>query len=260
MTIANRNINVQDVTPIIKGGKEIFSDNPEARYLVARTAVGREIDQGMGGIFDGVMQLRGNVYVGETGMVEPSRLGSRGEELPDLDDARSVHYAVVENLSDDRMRVVGSMRHIIMTEDSNDLLPLQKIFPETNLLVQPAFTKPFEVSRWIQRHPERRQQHGIAVPLIQFALTDALAEERFPSYCIVEEPVARILGRVGVKLRQLAPGKFIEEYNDVNAPFEIDLVASANNLGITPDDVLRQKDQPVRMKYFDVPKRPMAAA
>lgn len=235
----------QEIIPVVSGANWIFDGNEEKRFAITRIAVGSEILPGMEGVFHGYRQLRGRSFALKTRMTDMGSIEADGAEILNPDDERSVHFALVENLVD-KMRVVGTTRHIIMSPEYPDALPVSKFFPESSALnAAAADMRPFEVSRWIQEHESKIKQASFTRELLATTLLDALAEQRGPAYCTVEEPIAKHLVRSKIVLTEIAPQRYVPEYNDYNGGYEIHLHETLRNLNLSYDgvDVMRSKLQ-----------------
>lgn len=156
------------------------------------------------------LRLRANVYIDEFKFLPPEARQADGTER-DSDDDRSHHYGVVENIGG-TSRIVGTMRAIIK-DDSVDILPAEKIFPEL-FESQPAPIGSLEASRFIARHPDKRVQSAISISLIRTIVAQSLEYDHKPVYAIVEEPFYKLLQKIKLPLEKLSNPKATPEYNN----------------------------------------------
>jgi N-acyl-L-homoserine lactone synthetase len=187
-------------------------------------------------------------------MIDASKLvqegPNAGSEMPDEDDARSVHFGVLENLGD-AVRLVGSMRHIVKGQNSDAPLPVELFFPQA---FQDGDGKApvgsFEVSRYIQRHEDLALQQLMTKPLLGKALTFALARGEEPAFGVVEEALERRLMKVGVPLKRIADPMMVPEYAADNLGIQIDLHEMGRRFGINPKVIAAARRQENQFTYF----------
>lgn len=159
------------------------------------------------------------------------------------DEYRSVHFGVLENMKSSA-RMVACMRAIIKTDTKP--LPIENYFPEL-FDDEPAEMRSAELSRYICRHPEKDVQNFLKFPLLTAALRYGLSNEVGPAYAIVEEFLAKQLKDLGVPLQQLAPARFIGEYNSVNLPIKINPEELLGDFAVHLGDVSAQAET---ISYF----------
>lgn len=250
MSSIDHTITTSELIPVIQDAEWIFGDHEANQFALAKIAVGNVVLPGFESVYKGYMMVRGRVYAEKTRMIDRSRLNADGSEIPDADDYRSVHFAVVENVGDSQ-RVVATTRHIIQDVLNPEPLPIAKFFPGC----LPDFDlssgiRPFEVSRWIQLHENKLKQAYLARPLLRATLVDALAFERIPSFCTVEKPVAQHLKALNVDICQISEPRFVSEYDDVNVGYEINLTQTARRYSVTAEDIQSATDCSGLILYF----------
>lgn len=195
------------VIPSIETG--LFDDNPSARFAVGMLAVGNDVMAGCPEEFTGYLRLRANVYADQTNMIPKNHVSEDGTER-DEDDARSVHFAVIENAGRSQ-RVVGTMRLIVKANEDGTPLPIEEYFPEA--FQTPAPDSSTEVSRYICRHEDPKLQDGLKWPLFSGALAHIIGHDLGPTYAVVEDFLEKDLQNNRVPIKRLAEPKFLEEYN-----------------------------------------------
>lgn len=165
------------------------------------------------------------------------------------DEYRSVHFGVLENKTSSA-RMVACMRGIIKVDEKP--LPIEHYFSEI-FEDQPAALNAAELSRYICRHPDKSVQNFLKFPLLTAAIKYGLRKDVGPAYAIVEEFLAKQLKDLGVPLKELAPPKFIEEYNSVNLPIVINPRELLGGFGFDPDE---SDENPDAISYFGfIPKQ-----
>lgn len=198
---------------------EIFENHQDAIFWIGRVATGREVN--MPNYYDGLSRLRAKVYVDEMHFLTKEHLDTFGRES-DVDDARSVHIAVIENTSDEEnksARVVGSGR-LILKNNYEDTLPIESYFPEI-FKDKPIESGSVEVSRFIARHEDRKTQHTIALALIRTMTHISVGADVKADYCIIEKPLYDLLSNIGIPVEQLGESKDITEYGGTLYPVKI---------------------------------------
>lgn len=155
-------------------------------------------------------RLRANVYIDEMHFLPSEARLSDGTES-DVDDARSRHYAVLENTGEGA-RAVGTIRAIIKRGE-DDALPVERLFPEV-FAEHPAPVGSLEASRFIARSDNKNKQHAISFALIRAIVAQAAQHENNPIYAVVEEPLRQRFIQGGIPFTQISEAKPIPEYND----------------------------------------------
>ncbi len=217
MSLIDERITNEMVIPTIE--TRLFDDHEEARFAVGILAVGEDIVDGRDEEYLGYLRLRANVYADQTNMIPHEHVLADGTER-DSDDARSVHFAVIENVAGNQ-RVVAAMRLIIKSREDGRSLPIEDYFPDA-FKAGEAPEKSIEVSRYICRHEDSDKQDELKWPLYTQALTYAMTHDLGPTYGVVEAPLERQLIGIGIPLRRIAEPKFLPEYNADNLALEID--------------------------------------
>lgn len=199
---------------------DLFEGQGEAHFAIGIVANGNKPTPGREKEHAAYLRLRGNVYAHEMHYMPVDDLNEDGTES-DADDARSVHFSVFEN-RDGAVRAVGGMRLILKSAELPQLLPIEKHYPEA-FIDRPASLTSVEVSRLIGRHEAVRTQSLIKWPLFLAGVAWAL-EHDFPhAYGVVERSLERRLLVDGVPVSDLAPEKFVPEFNTVKRPIRVDV-------------------------------------
>lgn len=198
---------------------EIFASHADSAFWVGKVAMGSTVIKPV--YYDGLSRLRAKVYVDEMHFLTPEHLDTFGRES-DQDDARSAHFAVIENASlenNNSARVVGSAR-LILKGENDRTLPIENYFPEI-FNGNPLEAKSIEVSRFIARHENRQTQHTIALALIRAMTHYSIDANLKEAYCIIETPLLNLLTSIGVPIEMLGGSKEIDEYGGVLFPVRI---------------------------------------
>lgn len=198
---------------------EIFANHTESVFWVGKVAMGSTVIRPV--YYDGLSRLRAKVYVDEMHFLSSEHLDTFGRES-DLDDARSAHFAVIENASPENnnsARIVGSAR-LILKGENDKTLPIENYFPEI-FKADPLESKSIEVSRFIARHENRQTQHTIALSLIRAMTHYSVASNVKAAYCIIETPLLNLLTSIGIPIEMLGGSKDIDEYGGVLFPVKI---------------------------------------
>ncbi len=198
---------------------EIFENHQNAVFWIGKVALGTEVI--LPDYYDSLLKFRGKWYVNELHYLTEDQIDTFGRES-DLDDKRSVHFAVVENDQIDnntQARVIGSGR-VISKTSWDEPLPVEQYFPEI-FNKRPLEPGSVEVSRFIARHEDRQTQHIVALALIR-AMTHYSVESKVRAdYCIIEEPLLNLLTSIGIPVEKLAEPKDIPEYGGQLYPVRI---------------------------------------
>ena len=210
------------VVPFVES--DVFAHNLEARFAIARLAIGSIVTVGRDEEFYGSLKLRSNVYL-DAGFVSPDDLDARGTEF-DADDERAVHFAALERTTNPKLaRVVANMRLVV--KGSGEVpLPLERYYPEVfeNEQARPQST---EVSRLISRHEDVTVQNALTWSMFVAGLRHVERNNLGPVYGLMEPRLARSLSSQGVPLTTLADERYIPAINATKRPVEI----SATGLG-----------------------------
>lgn len=193
-----------------------FNGQPED-YWIGRIEAARPEYRAM--MFEAATKLRGQAY-SKLGYVAIEKLDAEGRET-DLDDLRSVHFTALQRQPDgETARIVGNSR-LIVKESADSPLPIERYFPEVfeNGPIRPGIV---EVSRLIAIHEDPRTRHKIALSLIRSMIKFAASSNIDESYCIVEDPLHRLLNSVGIPAKIIGNPKFIEEQGGMLNPVHMD--------------------------------------
>lgn len=192
-----------ELTPSIE--TKVFEHHPEARYWVGAVAVPGSVI--MPDEFTSQRRLRANVYINECAFLpEDAREADGGES--DKSDSHATQYVVFEN--NQTTRAVGALR---MIQKGPGLLPAEELFADELDGALPSNS--LEASRFIARHTEKTAQTMISIGLVRVAILQALTQES-DIYAVVEEPLARRFGQIGLVYDVLCSGKVLAEYNNTN--------------------------------------------
>lgn len=195
----------------------LFGDKPDARFWVGKVASMGVVSMPLEYLAS--RQLRANVYIDEMGFLpENARQQDGGES--DIDDERSVQFAVIENRTEDTQLAVGTTR-LIVKRHKDDLLPIERLFPES-FMEAPATVGTTEASRFIARHPNNMQQHIISLAGIRAMDLHSFQEDIPYVYAVVEKPLANLFRMINLPFTQISELKMIEEYNTPNMAVKID--------------------------------------
>lgn len=206
----------------------MFSDDDEALAVVRVKA--EDVINGSDPIALAYSQFRANVYIDQTGMLDPSCRRPDGGEH-DEDDLRSLHLVGVENRGDNTAAVVASMRLIYKSDSHSKPLPIEDFFDGEidGLLVGKGS---FEVSRWISRHDRRLYQHLVRAAITNTGLAHAVMHDWGPCLAVVEPQVARSINQAtGGAVTEVTPPRLVEKYNDINMGIRVNLARFAAHVG-----------------------------
>lgn len=247
MSALNPNITNDLVIPSVQS--RLFLGNQAARFAVGMIAHGETIMPGMSAEYLGYLRLRANVYADQTNMIPKDVVAADGTEK-DIDDPRSVHFAVVENGGKNK-RVVAAMRLIIKSDADPRALPIEEFFAEEAFADGPAPLGSTEVSRYICRHEDPKIERQLKWPLYTAALTYVMDNNIGPTYAVVEEFLEKGLKKTGVPITRIAPPKFVPEYNDFNMGIEIDTDLLGQLLSISPREASARQESTNVFTYYN---------
>lgn len=223
--MSNERISNEYVIPEIES--QLFIGHETARFAVGIVAVGNTIVPGLENEHNGYTRLRGNVYALQEHYMPVDDLKEDGGEV-DMDDARSVHFALIENAVRNQ-RVVGAMRLIVKSHDNPAMLPIEEHYPEVFQDASAPY-RSTEVSRLIGRHEDKRIQAGLKWPLFTAGVTYIMDHQLGPVFGVVKDHLARSLNGVGVPVTRLGEAKFVPEFNAHKLPLRIDVGGLAETL------------------------------
>ncbi len=194
----------------------VFDDMPNAQFWIGKVAVMGETS--LPAEYTAIRQLRANIYIDKEGFLTPESRQSDGGES-DEDDSRSILFAVIENMGEEK-RAVGTTR-LIVKRSENDLLPVEKLFPEV-FNDTPAPVGSTEASRFIAEHPNKMTKHLISLSGIRAMDLEALDRGFEPVYAVIEARLAGMFDFIGLPYKRMTELKFLEEYSTPNMAIEID--------------------------------------
>jgi N-acyl-L-homoserine lactone synthetase len=215
---AERNqISIEEIT--VPLDSEVFEDNPDAEFYIGLVAVAGAVT--MPDEYDAWLKFRANVYVKEMGFLDERSLDEQGRES-DEDDSRSAHFVVLHNDRDrGETRVVGGAR-LIMKNDFNDQLPVERMYDRTFHEV-PAPVGSTEASRLISRFERRGVQGAIGMALIRSMAIWTYDNGRKPVLAVIEDDkLGKIFQRVKLPYEAISEPEYIPEYRTVNTAIMID--------------------------------------
>jgi N-acyl-L-homoserine lactone synthetase len=221
----NKYITNKEAIPLVSGN--VFSNHKNNRFALGVFSSNDVLSYEPNTIAQAYLQLRANVYIDQTKMLDSNVRRSDGTEL-DEDDERSTHFVVLENLMG-KMAVFACMRFIEKTVDRDSILPIEEFFPDA--FVTHAPNKSVEVSRFIARHDEVKYCLIAKRELMTAALAYALNNNLGPVFGVVEPEFERDLKMMKVPIRRIAEPKLVPEYNDENLGIEVDKYEFKNRVG-----------------------------
>ncbi len=199
--------------------------NGNARFWVGKVSVeGCVINASQ---YDDVGRFRADKYVRDFGFLPENSVDAEGREF-DSDDERSTQFAVIEKQGIDT-RVVGSGR-LIHKRSQQDLLPVEKYFPEAFSDGNGVSVGDVEVSRFIASHENPQTQHLIGLAVIRALTFHSNLIETERDYAIVERPLASMLSGLGIPVEELAETKDIPELGGKLLPISIDTTQIVDSL------------------------------
>lgn len=115
----NRYLTNKEAVPLVSG--DVFSNHEDKRFALGVFSHDDILSYESNPLVKGYLQLRANVYIDQTKMLENKKKRPDGTEL-DEDDERSMHFVVFENRID-RVAVFACMRLIEKIADRDSKLP-----------------------------------------------------------------------------------------------------------------------------------------
>ena len=232
MSHIDRSVTNRDVIPVI--GSALFTEQPNARMCVGIIAENDVPLPGLEAEYRAHFDLRRKVYVDQTGQLDESEIQPDGTDR-DVDDARSITFAVFENHIEG-VRVVGVSRLIVRGDELP--LPVEEFCPDS--FVDDGLTSlSVEVSRVIARH-----EHAVMQELVQWHLFAVmLAYEANHSlertFAIIEPWLERHL-RGTIAIARIGEPRYVEHYLDYNLPIEIDIPLSTERVDARQAGIIAQ--------------------
>ena len=246
MSVIDPNVTNDLVIPDIRS--RLFVGHEAARFAVGIIAHGDVVMPGRGQEYLGYLRLRANVYADQTNMIPKESVAADGTER-DIDDSRSVHFAVIENAGKNK-RVVGAMRLIIKSKKDPRMLPIEEFFEKEAFADYVAPLGSTEVSRYICRHEDSKTMRQLKWPLYTAALSHVMANDIGPTYAVVEEFLEKGLTKSGIPITRIASPKFVPEYNDFNMGIEIDTNLLGQLIGVSASTAPTQRNAKNVFSYY----------
>lgn len=234
-------ISNQEAIPVIE--TDIFEKNKGNPLAIARVRT-EDVLSGDNPVALGYSQLRANVYIDQTGMLDSSYRREDGGE-DDVDDGRSIHFVGLEDRGNGTAAVTAAMRLIYKSFEHSEALPIEELFAK-ELEGTSAPSGSFEVSRYISKNENRRHAILSKLAIIGSGLAHAVEHQWGPCFAVVEPPIESDLDRLGVPVVRIAEPRYIPEYNDINVGIEINLTEHTRRLGARVVKSLYIEDDAVR--------------
>ena len=220
----NKFISNQEAIPVVDS--DIFCGYADRRFALGAFGPEDVLSYKPNSLFQAYLQLRANVYVDQTRMLDGYVKRNDGTEI-DINDERSGHFIVFENRHLGRVAVVGCGRMI--EKNDNNPLPIEEFFPEA--FSEPAPVGSLEISRFIVRHDEPNHARDIKRNLMTAGLSNSISNNRGPIFAVVEEGFERDMRLMRLPISRIAEPKQVEEYNDVNLGIELNIERTRHLLG-----------------------------
>lgn len=191
---------------------DIFSQHPQAAYMVALVAIGDEVI--MPEAFDGYRQLRYEKYSALEWIKYDNYDQKDGAKLEKLDDhdKHSEHIAIIKNVRGSMPRIIATGRSIIKLSQ-DELLPVEKAYPDV-FAPNPAPVRSNEVSRLIS-DSRNKPERALASMAVQRAITASCVRHDYgPTYAMIEEYLANRLNVTHFPHDVITDFRPIPEYAD----------------------------------------------
>lgn len=224
---SNKFISNREVAPVIDCG--VFENESNSRFAIGVYSPEDVLNYDSNPILKAYLQLRANVYIDQTKMLEDSYKRIDGTEI-DENDERSAHFVVLENMMG-KAAIFACMRLIEKTRENDAILPIEEFFPEIPLFSNPAPVSSVEVSRFIVRHENPSSNMQAKKQLINTGMAHLSTKDLGPVYAVVEPEFERSIKMARVSTNRIAEPKIVPEYNDVNLGIEIDRLAFESRVG-----------------------------
>lgn len=215
----------------------IFDASPRSKLALGILARDGVPVPGLEAEYQAHFEFRRRVYVDQTGQLSESDIGPDGTDR-DLDDSRSITFAVFENHAEG-VRIIGVSRLIVRGRGgsayagdgappgvSGSPLPVEGFYPAA-FEGETLDGRSVEVSRVIARHERARVQDIVQWDLFALMLAYTTNHDLGRVFAIVEPPLERHLRGV-MSIRRIAEPQFVDHYLDYNVPIEIDVAASSS--------------------------------
>ena len=246
MSNINTAITNESVIPYIDS--KLFQEkyNSKHTFAVGMLAVGNEVL--MPEEYLGYLKLRASVYGEQTNMISLEDVRDDGTES-DPDDDRSIHFGVIENCNN-KARVVGAMRLIVKSNLDSAPLPIEVFYPGI-FKDSPIQLNAIEVSRYITRHEDPKEQSRLKWKLYPCVLAHIILKNYGPTYAVVEEPLERGLTNSGVPLKRLQDPIYVPEYSAENMPIVINTQKMAKDIRHSDPMAFEQhRKEPTSFIYY----------
>lgn len=206
---------------------KIFASDPEKPYAISIFGPDDIVDYDEGSVQHDYLRLRADVYIDQTGFLDPSMRRQDGTES-DHNDSRSAHIVALENKLG-RAAVIGCMRLPYKTLEDMSPLPIEEFFPEKFSV--PLEQGTVEVSRLIANSDNFKIRNLIKRKLILHGLAYIVQNDLGPIYAVVEEPLRKDLEEMGVPIDTVAGPKYVDKYHSTNIGIEVDKDEFERRLG-----------------------------
>lgn len=227
MSSANKkNITPQEAIPIIKS--DIFSQHDKEKFAMGVLSAEDVLSYEPGSIAHGYLQLRANVYIDQTNMLNREVRRSDGVEL-DENDERSAHFVILEKRELGKIAVIACMRLIVKTPENDSILPIEEFFPDSFSSLAPENSA--EVSRLISCHENAKIKRNANLDVMRAGVAYAIKNDLGPVYGVIEPILETFLNRIKLPITRIADPKNVPEYNDDNLGIEIDKFGFRRHLG-----------------------------
>lgn len=196
---------------------DIFDQYPNSRFATGLIANGTRPVEGLEDTFRAYATLRARTYIDEEKYLPEEVRLQDGTEL-DEDDARSTHFAVIENMGD-YQKVVATMR--VIHGGSLGRLPIEEYFPDFPYSTNHS-GKAIEISRFISRHEDKQIKQQLKWNLFTSVLSYVMHSKLGPTYAVVDKRLEEGLSISGVPVQRIAEPIFVHKYNSHNVGILID--------------------------------------
>lgn len=185
---------------------------PSTYYLGVVARMGAQIDPQL---FLQARQLRAVEYIDRSHFLPPEARQIDGGES-DIDDMRSTQFVVTEQNGDGRAVIATS--RLIVKRHSEDLLPVERSFPE----LPDTDVGSVEASRFIARHPDKQVQSAAALALIMGMVREANENDSGNIYALVERGLEVYFKRLGMPVEALTEFRYVPHYKTDNKAVRFD--------------------------------------
>lgn len=227
MSTANKkNITPKEAIPIIES--DVFSEHERERFAMGVLCSEDVLSYEPGSIAHGYLQLRANVYIDQTNILDNENRRSDGTEL-DEDDERSAHFVILENLTMGKIAIIACMRLIVKAPGNDGILPIEEFFPESFPDFAPKNSA--EVSRLISCHENSKTKRYANLAAMRAGVAYAINNDLDPIYGVIEPILETFLNRIRLPIKRIANPKTLLKYKDDNLGIQIDKLGFRRHLG-----------------------------